>query len=153
MFPFDTPPTSDEYPEKLREIRRALGYSQQRFAEAGGYSSVMQGRYETERSKSNCAIPSERTARAIRQVIEMATGAQSNSTQTSRTTLAIDTSPVQQRTLKSVATAEIERAISATIGALIGSQCKVIVNSVNWTSADTADANISFNVVSPETST
>lgn len=153
MLPFDTPPTSDEYPAKLREIRRELGYSQHSFAEAGGYSAVMQGRYETDRRKSNSAIPSERTARAIRQVIEKSTVAHSSKAQTERTNLIIDSPPVQQRTLKSVATAEIEQAISTAIAALIGSRCKVTMNSVNWTSSDTANANISFNVDSPETST
>jgi transcriptional regulator with XRE-family HTH domain len=147
---FDTNPSAPEYPGKLREIRVALGYSQRRFAELGGYSSIMQGRYETDRSKANSAIPSERTAKAIKQVVELALSGHGTDAPTAKPAPSINASSVQQRTLKAVATSEIEQAISSAIGELIGAVCKVTVNNMDWSSTDAADAAISFSVIRPE---
>lgn len=141
MIDFDEDPNSDDYPEKLREVREKLGMTQKAFGEEAGHSGVMQGRYETVRSKRNAAVPSEWTARSIRKMIARVSSAPKPDATSSDTPTA--SAP---RSLKAVTIYEIEQAIASAIGTLIGTQCKVTVKDVVWSADNASDAAISLSV-------
>lgn len=143
MFDFDADPESDDYPEKLREVRKQMGWTQGRFAEAAGYSAIMQGRYETDRSKKNSAKPSPKTARAIKKMIETEQGAHGADAPVPAPVSGETPSGVR-RSLKSVSVYEIEQAVSSAIGTLIGAQCQVTVKDMVWSGDSASDAAISL---------
>lgn len=70
MTVFDANPTAKNYPEVLSAVRNELALSQSAFAVAAGYSAVMQGCYETAGNKSNSAGPKDKTAKAIKAMVE-----------------------------------------------------------------------------------
>lgn len=144
MNTFDADRTSSSYPQQLRDIRARLGLSQNDFAEAAGYSGVMQGRYETDRSKNNSAIPSERTAKAIRKMVEAALLAAHGQT------AAPQGGPAPaRRALKSLSPYDIERAIEGALGALLGERCTVSVHDIVWGPNEASSAKLSLSVVMP----
>jgi len=128
---FDLDPSDPSYPGALRAKRTELKLTQAAFAQQAGYSPVMQGRYETERDKSNSAIPSQRTAAAIRKVIAGGDSTNANAA---------------HRTLKAVTVHEMEQAIAAAIQNLVGGHAEVIVKDVVWTAGSATKAAVSFDV-------
>lgn len=132
MYVFDANPESDTYPDQLRDARQQMKMSQSLFSAAAGYSAVMQGRYETERSKPNSAMPSDRTAKAIKATIESFLAEQGASTQAS------PTAGHETKTLKSFSPLQIEQALSAALRSLLGSPCDVAIKDVVWGDDDGA---------------
>lgn len=132
MTHFDLDPSDPGYPGTLRAKRTELKLTQAAFAQQAGYSPVMQGRYETERDKSNSAIPSQRTAAAIRKVIAGGDSTYANA--------------AARRTLKAVTVHEMEQAIASAIQNLVGGHAEVIVKDVVWTAGSATKAAVSFDV-------
>lgn len=146
---FDADRHSPEYPELLRMARKRMRLSQLDFGEAAGHSGVMQGRYETDRSKSNSATPSEKTARAIRKLIESSTLSQTEGAPAAVTAGISNVLPAQLRSLKSVTANAMEQAIASAISALIGAPCTVSVSDVTWSGSNASDASISLRITLP----
>lgn len=128
MYSFNADRQAADYPELLRRERQAQGMSQAAFAKAAGYSPVMQGRYETERGKGNSAIPSEKTAKAIREMIKT-TGAATSSASRQSSEIVL---PTEAKSLKSVTTQQIEQAFALALRTLTGSHFKVEIKEVGW---------------------
>jgi transcriptional regulator with XRE-family HTH domain len=144
MTDLSTTRDNANYPEKLRAIRESLGLSQRAFADAAGYSAVMQGRYETKRGHSNSAVPSERTAKAIEAAIAFRMGSKNE-------VIANNDSPKRLiKSLKSVSMAEIEQAFSDALLSLTGTVHRVVVKDVSWESELLPGTSISLVVTSPE---
>jgi len=143
MTNFDANRESLNYPEQLRDVRQKLKLSQTAFAAAAGYSGVMQGRYETERGKSNSATPSEKTAKAIKSMIESALAKTNGAAADHADSIA---APV--KSLKSVSVVQIEQAIMAALHALTGTPCEVEITDVVWEGADKSGTTISLVVSS-----
>lgn len=124
MTVFDVSPASADYPEKLRAMRQQLGLSQYEFAEQAGYSAVMQGRYETSRSKPNSATPSPKTVHAIAAMIEAAWAKRQGGA----------VAPI--KSLKSFSPAQFEQAVRSALGALTGTPYQVTIKDVVYEAED-----------------
>ncbi len=143
MTIFDANRESQNYPEQLREARQKLKLSQTAFAAAAGYSGVMQGRYETKRGNSNSATPSEKTAKAIKSMIE-SVSAKANGAGVDRA----DAIAAPVKPLKSVSVVQIEQAIMAALRTLTGAPCEVEVKDVAWEGEGQRGTAISLVVIS-----
>lgn len=143
MTIFDANRESQNYPEQLREVRKKLKLSQTAFAAAAGYSGVMQGRYETKRGNSNSAMPSEKTAKAIKSMIE-SISAKANGAAVDHA----DAIAAPVKSLKSVSVVQIEQAIMAALRALTGAPCEVEVKDVAWEGEGQRGTAISLVVIS-----
>ena len=145
MNHFDANPDASDYPDKLRDARKNLQLSQTGFAAAVGYSGVMQGRYETARSKSNSATPSEKTAKLIKEMIEAAwkkrSAGVSGSVQASDN---VDAFTQAGKSLKAVTSYQLEQAIASALSTLIGAPCEVSVKNILWEEGERRETAISM---------
>jgi transcriptional regulator with XRE-family HTH domain len=143
MTIFDANRESQNYPQQLREIRQKLKLSQTAFAAAAGYSGVMQGRYETKRGNSNSATPSEKTAKAIKSMIE-SISAKANDAASDH----VEVRAVPVQSLKSVSVLQIEQAIKEALRTLTGAPYEVEVKDVAWEGISQRGTEISLVVTS-----
>lgn len=124
MTVFDANPAAVNYPDVLRAVRNELFLSQSEFAVAAGYSAVMQGRYETARNKPNSAIPSDKTAKAIKLMVE---AARANQQVASPAPSAADVQP-----LKSISPHELEQMVGKMLTQHTGAPCAVSVDNAEF---------------------
>lgn len=137
---FDVSSAAEVYPEMLREVRHRLKMSQYEFAEAAGYSNVMQGRYEAKRGTSNSAIPSAKTAMAIKAMVEARLA---DSKQVA------SQSAVPAQSLKAFGPLQIKKAIEGALHTLTGMPYEVKVKKQVWEGPGEEDAEIQLTVSLP----
>lgn len=121
MTVFDANPAAVNYPDVLRAVRNELFLSQSEFAVAAGYSAVMQGRYETARNKPNSAIPSDKTAKAIKLMVEAARAKQE-----------VAPSAADVQPLKSISPHELEQMVGKMLTQHTGAPCAVSVDNAEF---------------------
>lgn len=144
MIKFDVSSAAEVYPEKLREVRYQLKMSQHEFAEAAGYSTVMQGRYEAKRGTSNSATPSAKTASAIKAMVE-ARLAKANENASEPAELGVPS----KHSLKAFGVMQLEAAIDEALYKLTGTPYGVTVKRQIWGESDQGDAEILLQVSAP----
>lgn len=120
MTVFDVNPAAENYPDVLRAARNELFLSQSEFAVAAGYSAVMQGRYETARNKPNSATPSDKTAKAIKLMVEAARAKQQAA--------APATSAAEVQPLKSISPHQLEQLVGKMLSQHTGAPCVVSID-------------------------
>lgn len=124
MTVFDANPAAENYPEALRAVRNELALSQSAFAVAAGYSAVMQGRYETARNKPNSAVPSDKTAKAIKAMVEQERAKQQALSQTP--------SAAEVQPLKSISPHQLEQLVGKMLSQHTGAPCVVSVDNAEF---------------------
>ncbi|WGG50481.1 hypothetical protein [Rugamonas sp. DEMB1] len=124
MTVFDANPAAESYPDMLRAVRNELFLSQSAFAVAAGYSAVMQGRYETARNKPNSAIPSDKTAKAIKMMVEAERAKQQAASQAP--------SAAEVQPLKSISPHQLEQLFGKLLSQHTGAPCVVSVDNAEF---------------------